>query len=116
MNYMERHDGNILGYVLRKNGFSITELAAAANVNRRTIYNLFQQRILKWIFIHGVGRTIKHDFSIEFPEHFTRYDFTFEALDTQATNILDDPLINDSNDWKEKYISLLEAYILFLLN
>ena len=113
---MEKHDGNIVEYIVRKNGFSITELAAASNVNRRTIYNLFQQRILKRVFIHKVGQTIRHDFSNEFPEHFNQTDFDFNALDDKTVIIIENPLVDDANGWKDKYIALLEAYNLFLLN
>lgn len=113
---MDKHYGTIVEYVVRKNGFSITDLAFAVSVNRRTIYNWFQQPHLKKNFIYTIGHAIKHDFSNEFPEHFTPNDFIFEALGYKAVIITDNVLGIDSEKWKSKYISLLEAYNLLLLN
>ncbi|AMR30498.1 hypothetical protein A0256_03200 [Mucilaginibacter sp. PAMC 26640] len=113
---MEKHDGNIVEYVVRKNGFSITDLATAANVNRRTIYNLFRQKHLKRVFIQVVGQTIRHDFSTEFPEHFTENDFPFKNPGTKTKAFAADPADDEANAWKEKYINLLEKYTETLLS
>ncbi|AMR32443.1 hypothetical protein A0256_13920 [Mucilaginibacter sp. PAMC 26640] len=113
---MEKHDGHILEYVVRKNGISITDLAKEMDVHRRTIYNLFQQKDLKKSLILVVGQTIKYDFSIEFPEYFTPDDFAPDSFNKKLTNINSSTSNDDSDKWKDKYIRLLEAYNELLLN
>ena len=44
---MEKHYGQIVEYLVRKNGYSITDLATELDVNRRSIYNYFQNQFLK---------------------------------------------------------------------
>lgn len=68
---MKEHYGEIVEYVVRKNGVSITELADGLNVNRRTVYNYFQNKFLKQDIILKIGLLIRHDFSRELPELFT---------------------------------------------
>jgi len=107
---MEKHYGQIVEYTIRKNGQNISELAKRLNVNRRTIYNWFNQPYLNTNIIHQVGLEAKLDFSVQFPELFTSEHFhvipnAFEHLD-----------ILSGYDWKEKYVSLLEKYNKVLLN
>jgi hypothetical protein len=101
------HHGEIIEKVIRREGHSLTNLAKIMNVNRRSIYNWFMQQRLKPETILKIGRAIKHDFSVEFPELFVSDDFKEEP-------IIKANLENDFNGWKEKYIGLLERYNLLL--
>ena len=106
---MEKHYGEIVEYYVRKNGFSITELAAALNVNRRTIYNYFQNKYLKSAIIFNIGVIIRHDFSKDFPEFFANVEF--EAKITHNKNNKPEVSQNSNvKNWKDKYIKLLEVY------
>jgi predicted transcriptional regulator len=107
---MEKHYGQIVEYRVRKNGYSISDLAKSLQVNRRSIYNWFNQRHLKKDIILSVGCTLRHDFSEEIPEMFSHEDFncclyapvkeTNETADNRAENEL----------YKDKYVALLEQY------
>jgi hypothetical protein len=104
---MSTHHGGIIEKVIRREGPSLTDLAKILNVNRRSIYNWFMQQRLKPETIIRIGRAMKHDFSVEFPELFVSGDFK----DQPAIKV---ELENDFNGWKEKYIDLLERYNILL--
>jgi hypothetical protein len=108
---MEKHRGQIVEYLVRRNGYSITDLASELNVNRRSIYNYFQNNLLKSDVIFKIGYVIRHDFSREFPEFFTAEDFSYKFKSVNAGAM---PLNNAVNmrdeHWKDKYLNLLEIY------
>jgi predicted RNase H-like HicB family nuclease len=103
---MLSHQGEILEKVIRRTGPSLTDLAKLMNVNRRSVYNWFLQQRLKPEIILKIGRTINHDFSVEFPDLFTSSDFTESPIAAENEQNI--------NVWKEKYIDLLERYNLIL--
>ncbi|TFF39842.1 helix-turn-helix domain-containing protein [Mucilaginibacter psychrotolerans] len=103
---MEKHYGQIVEYRVRKNGYSISELAKGLQVNRRSIYNWFNQRNLKKDIILSIGCLLRHDFSEEIPEMFSPDDFNC-ILYTPAK----DADTNAENEhYKNKYVALLEQY------
>ncbi|QNL52490.1 helix-turn-helix transcriptional regulator [Olivibacter sp. SDN3] len=108
---MNKHYGEIVEKVVRRNGYSISELARLANVNRRSIYNWFGQQKLKPEIIYKVGCALKYDFSSEFPELFSSEDFQKAFINSKP--VPTDGLINEIeriNYWKDKYVDLLEEY------
>ncbi|TSD67736.1 helix-turn-helix domain-containing protein [Inquilinus sp. KBS0705] len=110
---MDKHYGQIVELVIRKNGFSISELARLANINRKCIYNWFNQKYLKPDIIHKIGCFINHDFSVEFPELFVKEDFVKTDNTVSNASLQDD---RNRTLWKDKYIELLERYNILLLN
>jgi len=106
---MEQHYGQIVEYIVRRNGYSITDLAAALNVNRRSIYNYFQNKYLKYDVIYKIGLIVRHDFSKEFPDLFTSEQFDIKNKQSQKAGPVNE---EDGNDvyWQDKYIQLLELY------
>ncbi|SDI27595.1 helix-turn-helix domain-containing protein [Mucilaginibacter sp. P19] len=103
---MDKHYGQIVELVIRKKGVSISQLARMTNMNRRSVYNWFNQKYLKQEIIHEIGILISHDFSAEFPELFRKSDF----MQTQGGFHSDYPSENANAIWKDKYIELLEKY------
>jgi AcrR family transcriptional regulator len=106
---MADHYGQTVEYIVRKNGYSITELAQGLGVNRRTIYNYFQSKYLKLHIIQKIGLLVRHDFSKEFPAMFTSEQFK------PQTNVVNNAVYSvntdyNEDDWKDKYIQLLEHY------
>ena len=110
---MELHTGAIVERVVRRSGVSITELARRTHVNRRSVYNWFNQKRLKLDIICKIGCVLGHDFSIEFPNFFPKDEFTQmkrlmetreEAENTESVYF-----------WMNKYIALLEKYNELLL-
>ncbi len=111
---MDKHYGQIVEITIRKQGFSISELARLANINRKCVYNWFNQKYLKPEIIHRVGKFIKHDFSIEIPELFTPEDFlSTEKLKIDFYQEIKKP--ETEKFWKDRYIDLLERYNKLLL-
>jgi lambda repressor-like predicted transcriptional regulator len=111
---MDKHYGQIVELVIRKKGISISELARSSNINRKCVYNWFNQKYLKPEVIHRIGGIIKHDFSVEFPELFTPEDFMADQSEHEADMISDKDQA-ENKLWKDKYIVLLEHYNQLLL-
>lgn len=95
--------------MVRRSGVSITELARRTNVNRRSVYNWFNQKRLKLDVICKIGNVLGHDFSQEFPSYFPNSD---QVSSKRSINIAIDE--SDSSEsvyyWMNKYIGLLEKY------
>ncbi|RYY35602.1 MAG: XRE family transcriptional regulator [Sphingobacteriaceae bacterium] len=103
---MDKHYGQIVELIIRKKGYSISELARLTSVNRRSVYNWFNQKYLKPEIIYRIGCILDHDFSQEFPELFTKDDF--EAPSKAVASVVNEP--SSPVVWKDKYIELLERY------
>lgn len=111
----ERHYGEIVELTIRKSGYSITELARLTNVNRRTVYNWFIQKNLPVQIIYRIGVVLRHDFSKEFPELFSKEDF--DEIDMRSrNNIMKFVTTDESTEtlWKDRYTTLLDSYNKFL--
>jgi transcriptional regulator with XRE-family HTH domain len=114
---VEKHYGQIVEMLVRKKGFSISEIARLTHVNRRSVYNWFNQKYLKTEIIYRIGLILKHDFSSEFPNLFTKEDFGEILNYTQPDS--DDPIfweLPTHHVWKDRYITLLENYNKLLLD
>lgn len=108
---MEKHYGEVIERTIRRNGYSISELARLMKVNRRSIYNWFSQAKFKTEIIFKIGCALKHDFSKEFPELFSSEEFEKGFDSGKLINI---EFFSEErqkiNYWKDKYIHLLEDY------
>ncbi|MEH6308245.1 helix-turn-helix transcriptional regulator [Olivibacter sp. CPCC 100613] len=108
---MDKHYGEIIERTIRRNGYSISELARLMKVNRRSIYNWFNQPKFKPEIIFKIGCALKHDFSNEFPELFSSEEFQHAFNNSKLLNTA---LVSEErekiNYWKDKYINLLEEY------
>jgi DNA-binding XRE family transcriptional regulator len=113
---MEKHYGQIVEYRVRKNGHSISDLAKALQVNRRSIYNWFNQRHLKKDIILSIGCVLRHDFSEEIPEMFSPQDFNccLYSPVKEANEAAESQIENER--YKNKYVALLEQYNQLLID
>jgi hypothetical protein len=108
---MEKHYGQIVEYRVRKNGYCISDLARASNVNRRSIYNWFNQKYLKIEIIYKIGCIIRHDFSQEFPDIFESEDFKIiHKIPESQPAYIPENSFKENEIWKNKYLRLLEAF------
>jgi len=108
---MDKHYGEIIERTIRRNGYSISELARLMKINRRSIYNWFNQPKFKPEIIFKIGCALKHDFSTEFPELFSSDEFQKAFNNSKLLNT--EFLVEERekiNYWKDKYINLLEEY------
>jgi transcriptional regulator with XRE-family HTH domain len=111
---MDLHYGQIVEKRVRRSGISITELARNTNVNRRSVYNWFNQKRLSANIIHRIGCAINYDFTTDFPQLFSAGGFKFnrfnpDALMEEEKYPIPEPKDNEGN-WKDKYVNLLEDY------
>jgi len=90
-------------------------LSRLTNVNRRSVYNWFNQQHLKPEIIFRIGCALKHDFSVEFPHLFSKEDFKSIYEGNEADKQSQSEQVAADN-WKDKYIHLLEQYNNLLLN
>lgn len=106
---MDKHFGEIIEKVIRKNGYNVSELARTAKVTRRSVYNWFNQPRLKQQIIRKIGDALQHDFSAEFPELFASRDFQrVPEIRTNKETLNEEK--GRANYWKDKYIDVLEEY------
>jgi transcriptional regulator with XRE-family HTH domain len=111
---MEPHYGQIVERIIRRKGYSISELARLTKVNRRSVYNWFNQKQLKPEIIFRIGTAVNYDFSAEFPGLFPDEDFSKQNKMVVYNNQASQPDANFTY-WKDKYIDLLEKYNQLLL-
>lgn len=103
---MELNNGAIVEHAIRRQNVNISELSRRMKVNRKTLYNWFQNKKLDTEVIRKIGQVINYDFSNDL--HI--------SLSQDAENDFAEKagIQSDSPDsiyyWMEKYISLLEDY------
>ena len=100
------HKGEIIENAIRQSGYSITEMAKKLNISRRHLYNIFQKYTIDNDTILEIGKLLNHDFTSE--------------IKGLTSNLVEEPNGNYKNElektreemeqWKNKYISLLEEY------
>lgn len=107
---MEQHTGKIVERAVRRNKVSISELARRMRVNRRSVYNWFNQKSLRLEIICKIGYVLGHDFSVDLPEAFG--DRGFEIMERLVDTVDEEESTypNSVHFWMTKYISLLEKY------
>ena len=111
---MSLHSGEIVELAVRRKGICISELSRRMHVNRRSIYNWFQQKNLPPPNIRKIGLVIRHDFSKEFPEYFVPADF---AISEQSDLFINNNCCNGAdriNNWQKKYQTLLNDFNSYL--
>jgi transcriptional regulator with XRE-family HTH domain len=105
---MSSHHGQTIEKTIRRGGYSLSQVARLLEVNRRTIYNWFDQHRIRPSVIYQLGHAMGHDFSTEFPELFTSADFIFKKKSYTWDH--ESSISTDEQLWKEKYESLEERY------
>lgn len=107
---MDSNAGQIVERVVRRNKVSISELARRMQVNRRSVYNWFDQKTLKIDIICKIGHVLNYDFSVDFPEAFGERGISSMEKVVDSTDENEHKQPNSVHYWMVKYISLLEKY------
>jgi transcriptional regulator with XRE-family HTH domain len=92
------HMGQLLERVIRRKGINISELAAALNITRPTLYSWFNQEVIDETAMQKISSIIVYDFSHDKPKP------------TVVNKIEEFTPIKDEAYWQERYIQLLERY------
>jgi AcrR family transcriptional regulator len=95
----EIHMGQLLESAIRRTELSITEIAAALGISRRTIYNWFKLEVIDELVMEKISNVIKYDFSSGMAKA--------TIINSETPGSL--PL-KDDGYWKDKYVKLLERY------
>jgi len=104
------HYGETVELVVRRDNISISELSRRLSVSRRSIYNWFSQENLSFEIICKIGDVLGHDFSVEFPELFSKIE-KHPKVKYFRDNLIANEFSEDSVQyWKDKYINLLEKH------
>jgi len=112
-NPSQKHAGNIVESIIRKQGHNISKLAKYMKISRCTLYNWFEQDTLPFDILVRIGSYTNYDFSSDFPEVFRS---------NSEAKIEQHPLQKPSTEnekidyWIRKYILLLEKYNECLIN
>ena len=108
---ISQNAGEIVELAVRRKNINISELSRKMKVNRRTLYNWFQQETLTSSVIYSISQAIDYDFSQEFPENF------FNKL-TNCQKTQEEDCASETEGlhyyWMKKYITLLEDYRLLM--
>lgn len=102
------HHGQYIEKIIRRNGYSITDIARLARVNRRSVYNWFNLPRLRPNTIKIIGEAMQCDLSDAFPEIAEYSDNNRDSADTM--NCVEQKSYQQIDYWKNKYIELLEKY------
>jgi hypothetical protein len=100
-----QHRGEIVEKAVRQSGYSLTKLTNRLGKSRRWIYHAFENPMLPIETIFEIGKIIHYDFSHELVE--------LKKLDRKVDSPNEKAAISEENtaeDWKNKYLNLLEKY------
>jgi len=102
--------GEIVEHAVRRQNVNISELSRRMKVNRRTLYNWFQQKNLNADVICGIGQVINYDFSKDFNDELNGSSLKGSARMLSVRSDKDSKNSETVYYWMEKYITLLEDY------
>jgi AcrR family transcriptional regulator len=106
---MNAHHGQLIEYTIRRNGYSISDLARELCINRRSIYNYFKSPKIRHDVLLSIGKILRHDFSRELPGVFTQAEINH--MNNPVKEFKYPEFISaETDEYKEKYLSLLEKY------
>lgn len=121
---MLKHRGKILEEVVRKwcetNGWTIIALSKKMGQNPSTTYRQFEKDDLPFHIIRKFGKSMNHDFRVEFPEMDDDEVYSIKEKSSDQDRGGFQPItltqaLAQRDSWKEKYYELLEKHNKLLL-
>lgn len=110
---MSKHRGEIVEKVVRASNMSLTKISKQIGYDRSSMYNFFENPDLPFDIILLIGKAIKHDFRIEFPELFIQDPADIVSEPEPKYLALNDCL-REKEEWRNKYYTLLEEHTTLL--
>jgi hypothetical protein len=93
LNNTQVHRGQIVKNAVSHSGIKIAELGRKLSKSRRFFYVMFENELMPTHYIKQIGEVISYDFSKDIPE----------LKEVHRLNNTDD-------NWKDKYLNLLEEH------
>lgn len=99
------HRGEILEAIVKRSHLTITEIVKRAGYSRSSYYSHIENLQLPYDILEVYGRILNYDFTDHFPDMIKYVSFT-----TPKEEITLDRAIRERDQWKDKYVNLLEKY------
>jgi hypothetical protein len=98
------HMGKLLERAVKRSSLTTLEVAEVLKINRRTLYNLFNQIVIREDTVSLINQALLSKVVVE-NKVFTE---KIEASNTDNKEASDD--MDTNSDWKNKYIHLIKNY------
>ncbi len=100
--------GQVLATAVEATGMNKLDVAARAGYSRSSYYKHIENPQLEYHILMAYGKAIKYDFTEEFPD---MPKYVLEDPEEQYTKTPSlDEAIRQRDQWKDKYLELLEKY------
>jgi len=107
-----QHRGELLKKAIEKSGIPKTRIVALTGRSRRWLYNQIERSDVPLDVLLELGKIIHHDFATEIPDLRSR-SVSELSLAAETDSV---PYPETAAYWKDKYLKLLEEYMLLLKN
>lgn len=107
---MKKHKGQIVEQKIKDSGIKVNKVAKSMGVSRGTLYNHFKRANLDNETLIKIGKAIKYDFAIDFPELIPLKD----AEDQQSIDQYGSRTTDELVEIQRKYYKTLEKQNLLL--
>jgi len=102
------HRGRILAAAVEATGLNKETVAIKAGYSRSSYYKHIDNVDLDFYILMAYGKAIKHDFTEELPE-MPKY-LLEDPEETYTRPVSIEEAIRQRDQWKDKYLELLEKY------
>ena len=102
------HRGQILAAAVKASRLNKEKVAVKAGYSRSSYYKHIVNADLDFHILIAYGKAISHDFTEEFPE-MPKYILE-DPEETYSKTITIEEAIRQRDQWKDKYLDLLEKY------
>jgi hypothetical protein len=106
------HRGEIVDKKIRQSGLKMQAVADKLKIARSTLYAWLGDPMLDFDSILDIGKIINYDFSNDFKEINTSKVVNEDQAQYKKTTLPD--CLRERDEWKDKYITLLESHNLLL--
>lgn len=104
---MNKHKGQVVQKTINKLGLKIKEVARQTKISRGTLYNYFKQPDLDNKVLLKLGRVLRYDFSVHFPELIP---LKKEFEDEDGLEIYGERTTEELAEIQRKYYKILEKH------
>jgi hypothetical protein len=91
------HVGKKVKEVLDTKAISVTSFAKKINKSRSVVYNIFERESIDSVLLYKISEVLEFNF-------FNLFQFE------ESQNKVAEPIISYGEDWKTKYLEVLEKY------